>query len=277
MNLNGTMDFIYKNCADRIALRIKEKKLSHRSIYRADPKIIGRICRCEITKNRNSYLIQDAVRDELKEKLGFDSYQDMLWGTVEDINNQLPVLFLTLLTDLVNDFNPYKDTVNHTLCAYIPYARYLGYYKIIFESKPLLPGFNNAYLYNIDADEMIASVDAMFSNAVNYLYKKCKNQFKEAYLSFINTHDSFKRWIYRFEEWIDSDFIPILLKYVPTENSFGIRILKIIETDFAKIPLLNIADIPEEIEAIRKIVSSTESYIQALEEIQLTHPCIDLN
>lgn len=268
MTLNNTMDYIYKKCADRITFRIKEKALSHRSIYKSDPKIIGRICRCEITKNRNTYLIQDCVRDELKEKLGFESYQDMLWGSKAEIQDTLLELFSILLTDLANDSNPYKDVVNNTLCIYIPFARYLGYYKIIFEQEPLIPGIDNSFLYGIDANEMLMSIDAIFSNAINYLYEKCHVQFAEAYLHFTSTHDSFKRWNYRFEEWIDSYLIPLLQKYAPADNSFGLRILHMIEADFTKIPRLHITDDSEEIEMIKEILSSTETYICSLEKIQ---------
>lgn len=275
MNLNGVMKFIYKNCSDRIAFRIRAKGLSHRSIYRADPKIIGRICRCKITKNRNTYLIQDCVRDELKAKLEFASYQEMLWGTTEEICEQLPALFLIILTDLAND-DQYKDTTNHILCAHIPYARYYGYYKIIFMKEPLIPDIDNAYFYDIDKAEMLSSIDAVFSDAVNSLFEKCHDQFKEAYMHFVNTHNSFKRWNYRFEEWIKNELMPILLKYTPDENSFGMRILKMIETDFCKIPLLKITNEPDEIDAIKRLLSSTENYIISLEQIQSSYPYIQL-
>lgn len=267
MNLDGVMEFIYKNCSDRIAFKIKDKNISHRSIYKDDPKIIGRICRCEITKNRNTYLIQDCVKDKLKAKLEFASYQEMLWGTTEEICEQLPALFLFILSDLAND-DQYKDTINHILCAYLPYARYYGYYKIIFEKEPLILGFDNAYLYDIDENEMRLSIDAKFSEAVSFLFDKCHNQFKKEYMDFVNTHDSFKRWNYRFEEWINAKLIPILVKYAPDENSFGMRILKIIETDFCMIPLLKTTEGLDKIETIKRFLSFTTSYITNLEQVQ---------
>ena len=276
MNLQSTTDFIYKNCSDRISQRIKKKKLSHRSIYKYEPKMIGRICRCIVVPKRNPYLIQDSVRDELKEKLEFKSYQDMLWGTEKEIREYLPVLFLMIMSDLAND-KQYREITNRILCAYIPYARYYGYYRIVFEYDPLLPDFDNSYFYELDSSELLSSIDNSFSEAVNHLYEKCKYQFLDAYMDFITNHDSFKRWTYRFEEWIEASLLPLIKQYMPEDSSFSTRILNMIESDFSKIPLLKITNDPDELEVIRSLLASTDKYIDSLEEIYRNHPYIDFN
>lgn len=276
MKLESIKDYIYKNCADRINERIKEKKLSYRTIYHSDPRIIGKICKCEIIEKRNDYLIQDSVRDELKKKLSFDSYQDMLWGSSNERVEQFPTIFLLVLTDLVDSSSPYKDKINSILCDYTPYARYIGYYKIIFEQNPIIPEINNENLYNIDTHEMLSSIDYYFSCAVNHLYMKCKNDFIKLYNKFVENRDSFKRWTFRFEEWITNELIPMLEKYTPSQNSLGMRILRIIEEDYCKIPLLNISSNPYEINVIQNLLSSSEKYISALEDIQLNNPYVAL-
>lgn len=276
MDFENTIDFIYKNCSDRISLRIKEKNLSHRSIYKYEPKMIGRICRCVVVPKRNPYLIQDSVRDELKEKLEFKSYQEMLWGSEEEIKEQLPALFLMIMCDLSNG-NKYKEIINRILCSHIPYARYYGYYRVFFEYEPLLPDFDNSYYYGINGSELLSSIDNYFSEAVNHLYEKCKYQFLDAYMDFVTNHDSFKRWTYRFEEWIEASLLPLIKQYMPEDSSFSARILNMIESDFSKIPLLKITNDPDELEVIRSLLASTDKYIDSLEEIYRNHPYIDFN
>ncbi len=276
MNLEGTKDFIYKNCSDRISHEISVRKLSHRSIYKYEPKMIGRVCRCVITEKRNPYLIQDCIRDALKESLEFNSYWEMLWGSENEIIEQLPALFLTVLTDLANDTH-YKKTVNQILCSYLPYAKYYGYYRIFFECEPLLPDFDNSYFYDIDSSELLSSIDYVFSDAVNHLYQKCNSEFRDAYIDFAKSHDSFKRWPYRFEEWIEATLIPILVKNKPSDSSFSARILKMIESDFSKIPLLKMSGDPDELILIRKLLASTEQYISSLEEISVSFSTISFD
>lgn len=194
MILENTSDFIYKNCSDRISQRIRKKKLSHRSIYKQEPKMIGRICRCIVVPKRNPYLIQDSVRDELKEKLVFNSYQEMLWGSEEEIQDNLPALFMMIMSDL---------------------------------------------------------------------YK-----FKDAYMDFVLSHDSFKRWTCRFEEWIEESLMPLLKQYMPEDSSFSARILNMIESDFSKMPLLKITNDPDELEVLKSLLVSTDKYIVFRRNIQ---------
>jgi len=271
--LEGTKDFIYKNCSDRISHEINARKLSHRSIYKHEPKMIGRICRCIITEKRNPYLVQDSVLYALKEALDFKSYWEILWGTEEEIINHLPVLFLTILADLAND-DLYKGTINHILCSYLPYARYYGYYKIYFEHEPLLPDFDNSYFFSIFGSDLLSSIDNAFSNAVAHLFNKCDLEFRDAYLDFAKTHNSFKRWPYRFEEWIDATLMPILKQFEPSDSSFSTRILNLIEADFSKIPLLRLTNDPYELNAIKELLTSTDQYISSLEKLSLSYPDI---
>lgn len=179
------------------------------------------------------------------------------------------------MTDLANDKH-YGEITNRILCAYIPYARYYGYYRIVFEYDPLLPDFDNSYFYELDSSELLSSIDNSFSEAVNHLYDKCKKKFIDIYWDFVADHDSFKRWTYRFEEWIEAALIPLIKQYMPEESSFSARILNMIESDYSKIPLLKISNDPDELEVIKSLLISTDKYIDSLEEIYKTHPYIEV-
>ena len=86
-------------------------------------------------------------------------------------------------------------------------------------------------------------------------------------MDFVTNHDSFKRWTYRFEEWIEASLLPLIKQYMPEDSSFSARILNMIESDFSKIPLLKITNDPDELEVIRSLLASTDKYIDSLEEI----------
>lgn len=135
---------------------------------------------------------------------------------------------------------------------------------------------SNATLYNIDLKELISSIDHFFSCAVTYLYNKCKARFIDLYNDFADNHDSFKRWTYRFEEWIQDQLLPMLSEYMPSDKSLGIRILNIIEEDYSKIPLLNITYDADEINIIYDFLSASEKYITSLEQIQFNNPYIEI-
>lgn len=275
--LSNTMDFIYRNCSSRISERIEALELSNRSIYQAESKIIGRIRRCQITEKRNPYLIQDNVRDCLKEKLQYNSYQDMLWGTYEEITEYLPTLFLLLITDLIHSSSPYKETINDVLCNYVPYAKYLGYFHIIYGNDDLVLGYNPVDLYGVDERDLLMCIDSYFAKAVDYLYRKCNSAFLEIYLEFVSKNESFKRWNYKFIKWIEDSFLPLIKEYIPTENSFGVRIRQMINSDYKYVSTFLLTSDPNEIDAIKMLLSSTAQYINQLEKIQATYPDYDFS
>ncbi len=272
INIENTAKYIYSNCSSRITERTIQLGLSNRAIYPVESKIIGRIKRCKIEKKRNPYLIQENVKEVLKDKLNYNSFQDMLWGSDEEIHEYLPTLFLTVMTDLVKKDSPYKDIVNSVLCNYIPYAKYLGYYHVLFECESAIPRDQLFSLYNIDKTDFFLCIDNYFSGAVNYIYYKCHKEFYALYISFVKKHNSFKRWTYRFCEWIKDKLIPLLRKYTPSENSLGNRIKNIIYTDYTHISTYLLTNDPDEKEAIKLLLMTTGTYIDKLELLQKSYP-----
>lgn len=279
MDLKYTKEFIYINCAKRISEKIEEKGLSHRAIYRADPKMIGRIRRCQIKENRNTYLIQDSIRDCLKDKLEFDTFKDMLWGTDEEIGEEisLRLLFQSIILDLISPSSEYKNIVNEILCGYVPFARYSGLYQILFESGISIAQETITYFYDIDKIDVLTCIDTYADKAIQFLFNKCKSDFLQAFLRFANSTNSYKKWTYKFEKWIEKDLMILLCEYMPNENSFGKRIKGMIHSDYLHIAQLVSSYNPEEINAIKMLLASTEKYISMLEDIQYTYPDYDFS
>jgi hypothetical protein len=96
-------------------------------------------------------------------------------------------------------------------------------------------------------------------------------------MDFVTNHDSFKCWTYRFKKWIEDALMPLLKQYIPEESSFSTYILNMIEADFGKIPLLKITNNPAELEIVKLLLTSTDKYIDSLEEIYRNHPYINFN
>lgn len=269
MEFKFTTEYIYKSCSERISKRIEDKNISHRSIYKDESKIIGRIRRGEIS-DRNKYLIQDKVLEAINEKLEFNKKQAVLWGTDEEIKENLIIIFQCLLFDLISIDSPFKDTVNDILCCYTPYARYLGYYKIIFETKSPINGIEMSDLYNVDSYSAINTIESIADEAINYLFAQCHIDFEDLFLKFTKNHDSFSKWTYRLEDWVKEDLMPMLSQYKPSENGLGRRILMLIASDYKYIPNIKTHISTIEVEKYKRLISATERYITELEEISLS-------
>jgi hypothetical protein len=279
-----TKDLIYKNCSRRIDEKIREKNkeksknknISHRKLYPPNPKIIGRILRCE-TDKRNPYLIQYAVLCEVRDKLDFDSNQEILWGSHEEIALNLPLIFQQLILDLLSPSSEYKDEIDNILCRYVPYARYSAYYHLLFESESPIPGFHPSDFYNVNEFEAKMNIDAMADKAIVHLFSLCKDNFFELFLTFTDSHDTFKFWDDEIKKWVNEYFIKMLECYTPTSNALGTRIRNIINSDYLYIPSIDSITNQSNpnAQSMKDLLSATEKYIQELEKIQAN--CIDQN
>lgn len=69
--------------------------------------------------------------------------------------------------------------------------------------------------------------------------------------------------------------MPMLLKYTPEDSCLGTRVLNIIESDYAKIPLLY-CTASTEIKIIHDLLSASKKYISILEKIQENNPYIEI-
>ncbi len=274
MEFTGTKDLIYKNCSIRIAEKIKEENISYRKLYPPNPKIIGHILKCQINKKRNPYLIQNAVLCEIKDKLNFDSNQEILWGSHKEIAFYLPIIFQHLIFDLLSPSSEYKDKIDNILCRYVPYARYSAYYHLLFETESPIPGFEPSLLYNVNEFDMRMNIEAMTDKAIVHLFLLCKNNFFQLFLTFTDSHDTFRSWDNDLKKWVDKYFIKMLESYAPTSNALGTRIRNIINSDYLYIPFIDPIT-NKNSQSMKDLISATDKYIQELENIQAN--CYDQN
>lgn len=265
-----TEQVIYENCSNRIRNLIKEKNLKHKDVFPTDPKMVSRIINRKTT-DRNPYLIQYAVLCEIASVLDLDN-KTIIWGTNEEIEFNLPIIFQSIIFDLLvlkNDISKEIDTI---LCGYIPYARYSAYRKLIIDESSTSQSITNAHKYNIDYFELHSSIEARTDEAICFLYKQCHQEFLESYLRFTAKNNSLSMWHNKLMDWIKSDFIEILRPFTPTADSLGIRIMKLISTDYLYFPQTTMSCNEEnsDINTIKKLIDATEKYITELENIQKT-------
>lgn len=207
-----TKELIYQNCAKRIEQRIEEKKITHAEIYPSDTKIISKIIHCKISKIRNPYLIQDAVLYEIKEKLSFESYQEILWGTKEDIEGYLLELFQSIVFDIIaKPTDELGKRMLNILCNYPPFYKY----SIYFNRKLL---FDYIKAYKRDNLECIINLDAETDKAIYFWFSSCYKNILNSYLRFTNNTESFKKWDSKLITWIKNDLLVIFESAQSTVN-----------------------------------------------------------
>ncbi len=278
MEFNFTKDLLYKNCASRIAIRQKEKKISNRKLYPQNPKIIGQILKCQTDQRRNRYLLQNAVLHAINKELNFDGYENILWGNAEERTYYIPVIFQHIIYDLLSPSSKYKNSVDTILCRYVPYARYSAYYHLLYTPRPALTDYDLSIIYEVDKFDIQNDIDQMIDEAIADLYINCSNGFQSLFFAFIEENkDSFKCIDRKLETWVNDKLLVFLQKYIPSENSLGIRIRNIINSDYLYIPqLMSFAECNNpDTESLKQLVIATDKYIQELEQIQ--NNCINRN
>lgn len=269
LNLELTKQLIYENCAERIRNRIKEKNVTHKYVYESDPKIISRIINCDISEKRNPYLIQDAVLYEITQKLEFNNKQEVLWGTHGEIEYNLIIIFQRIILDILSSQNDLKPQIDDILCTYVPYARYSAYQHILFETKPPTPILDFSLIYDIDEPGMKMTIDAKVSEAIGHLFSLCEKEFKKKYFHFTNKMETFSKWDKKMAMWIAEDFLDIIKPYTPRADSLGMRIKRLLISDYSLVANAFLRDAlsPQNIEPLKELISVTEKYVAKLEKI----------
>lgn len=271
MNIEKIMDFFYL----RTSLRVKEKvvasNLRHQDIYPNDSKQISRIINNNRTRN-NRFLIPDAVIQSyedkesygLLKKLDFKSEKELLWGTDEEIEAYLFELFEILWSEVSSEKNPYNIDAKLYLSDYIPYAKYQTYWDIIFSKENKYP----ALFYAISEDDVICNIDRVTSEAILYLYQKCKHEFQDIFNTFTKDNKSYHKIDRIFKEkFIEKKFIPLLEKHEPNASSLGLRVSELINSDLIYCAPLVACECNNQF-YLSKLISASETYIRALEDIQ---------
>ena len=300
MIFEHTKKFIYEKCAQRIKNRITEKQLTLKEIYPSDEKLISRIINCKIT-SRNPYLLQNAVlkniwyNDKTKKnedvgiipKLGFNNEQEVLWGTDDEIESNVFGIFRNLINDLLpcdlewnlNNLS-FPDNVEldidikNILCDYIPYAKYLTYWRLFFGNRRAtgqskeISSFPALY-YGISEDILIENIDNVRTQAISYLFLKpqFKEKFQQIFIEFCSQHTTFKKLDKKLIDFVKHKVISLLKEYAPDENSLGLRVMHIIESDLFKKRTVTLNS-KEQNTAITRLINVSASYIEELEQLQ---------
>lgn len=278
MNLCWTKKYIYKKCADRISNKIREKDVTLKEIYPSNEKIISRITNCKIG-SKNPYLIQDAVlsnycSDENGNSknvgiipiLGFENAQEVLWGTASEIRVNIPEIFQNIIYDLILCNSELDVNVYDIVCDYVSYAKYSTYWRLLYDTDHSVP----AFYYGLFEDDVLNNLDSAREAAINYLFFKpqCKEVFTQAFIDFASTTCSFKK----LDDTLTNNLIypaviPLLKRYIPDNNSLGLRVKNIIEADISQKKAL--VFIPPEFKSpCEKLILISGSYISELELFQ---------
>lgn len=275
--LKLTEDYLYDNCAYRIRRKMEEmnrarsengqKPLKAKDFLPSDRAMFSRIINKRIT-SRNAYLIQYATLCELYETMNFKNNQEIIWGSEEEIESYLPVLFQFILFDLLEPTSSMHDEIHKLLCSYIPYARYSAYRQIFFDHCVNTKSTSFDSLYHFDEYSLGECIESITSDAIQYIYDLCHKELLKSFLEFTKENDSFSYWDSKMMKWINNELRSILSPYTPKKDSIGLRIMELIISDaklvFAKPN--NSASFYEQID-YRKLIQATDVYIDNLESL----------
>lgn len=270
--MTDILEFFYIMVSNRVKTRIKETTphKSYFEIYSNDPKQISWIVNNKRGKN-NRFLITDAVlfneknEEGIVPSLNFENRQEVLWGTKEERISYLYKLFLLVIDEIFDENNNYDIDKELLLCDYVPYAKNRTYWNILFLSDNKFP----AIYYSVFEDEIIGNYDNLELEAINWLYNKCKKEFEKIFIDFTNTTDSFSKIDKIFKlNFIESMFIPMLIKHYPDDSSLGLRVKNLIVNDLSKCASMIFEQEKYYNEYSKRLIRASSEYILELEKIQ---------
>lgn len=295
MKFEYTKQYIYKQCAQRIEKRKKEKKLTRSDIFPDNEGLYSNIVSCKTTP-KNPYLIQNwtlRYYNRNHEEFGiiptlaFNNEKEVFWGTDDEIESNVFGIFRNLINDILPcdlewnlnnlsfpDNEELDIDIKNILCDYIPYAKYLTYWRLFFgdQQKTNKNGQISifpALYYGISEDTLIENIYNARTQAICYLFLKpqFKEKFKQAFIEFCYQNTTFKKLDKKLIDFVRHKIITLLKEYAPDENSLGLRVMHIIESDLFKKRTITLNS-KEQNTAITKLISVSASYIEELEQLQ---------
>ncbi len=265
----------YENKDDYDGYNTEKKQRS----AKYDLSIIKNIAGGKAYPRKNPNLISESLLVHLTEKLGFKNKLELLWGGFEN-SDLSKVLFEKLLIDvLYGDDDKIKETYNNVLFDYVPYAEYHSYWQMFVIGEIEMPNFPNSQLsisshfYNLKEDDVSEKYESIQKNAIEFLYYKCGKHFHILFVDFIMQEgDSLKKLDKKLDNFV-SLLTRLLLKYVPNEDSLGLRARNIIISDYKKFGTLIAKEMKGEPWTLdeytfKLLVESSLSYITELKRVQ---------
>lgn len=203
----------------------------------------------------------------------------LLWGDFEN-SDLSKVLFIKLLIDvLYGDDDELKKLYNNVLFDYVPYAEYHSYWQIFVVGEIEMPKFLNSQLsifshfYNLKEDDIFEEYESIQKNAIEFLYYKCGKQIHSLFVDFIMQEgESLKKLDKKLNNFV-SRLTRFLLKFIPNEDSLGLRARNIIISDYKKFGTLITKEMKGEPwtldeHTLKLLVESSLSYITELKRVQ---------
>lgn len=276
-----TIYFFYEECSKRIDQKIQNKKnekkrenkenqkFSLTEIY-SDEKLISRIRHNNRYEHTNKYLLTNSVIYEgLLPNLFDNDIQALLWGTDEEISKNLPLIFQNIMLDLVEGSSSYEIDIRLILSDYAPYAFDWTVTELIQTSPLEIIDYPDL----INVSEIFTSLPHSQQKAITFLYQKCKPEFEKEFFEFCKTTRTYQKLDHLFEEdFIKKRLIPLLKKYIPKEDSIGLRVRNLILNDISKIIEVVKYEHPTPYsDFCYKLISLSAQYANALIDLQVSN------
>ena len=284
-------EFFYKKASARVKIKVDERKLKHKEILYPDPKQISRIINNNRQRN-NKFLINNSaletsyidgnnksVPSGLIPSLGFNSPKEVLWGKNEEIADYIHDLFMLLWEKVCVQDN--RIDSDFYLCDYVLYAKYITYWRILFEFATIndprfsFEEYNGKILnfpslfFGIKEDTVIKNIDSARNDALEYFYNRFKDDFFTNFIDFTEKNDSFHMLNNRIkDDLVEKRFLPLIEKYRPDASSLGLRVKDLILEDLSYCAALVCKRNIDNPEYRQKLISASSDYIMQLEEIQ---------
>lgn len=119
--VNNITNIIYKN----ISQRIRSRKLSlHKSrldiTNNSNVQLLSNIMHNRRLPKRNPYLLNPSITQDIVRNLKFSSVYELIWGSGDELDSLLSILFETGINILENENT---DLIEHCLYDFLPYCR----------------------------------------------------------------------------------------------------------------------------------------------------------
>lgn len=234
----------------------------------------------KIYKNKNPYLIPDSCLIYLTHRLSFESEIELLWGNLEEEEN-FQEIFYNLLKDCIFEKNELNELINQVLIDYVPYAKYSSLFDMILFPKKFdmkkIQGTNYylpMFFYGISEDEVLERFGPCLQEAVDFLYKKCHKEFETIFKNFIyNKGSSLKKIDKKIYEFVKLELKELLMRYIPTESSLGVRVKGIMVSDWISqgdliMAMFNNEKLDGELLYKKVLYEVSMEYVKCLEKLQ---------
>lgn len=262
-----------------------------------DYSLITNIAGGRAYPKKNPNLVPDLYIEHLSEKLGFSSGRELLWGDLENESSLQLNIFRNLFNDILlgTDENM-KEIYNSQLLDYVPYSEYYTHWQMFETGEIDMPKFPNSnytipgYFYQIKSNNTVGQYTIQKENAINYTWYKfdamllklinnfLENDFKVKSQNVNNNSSSHELYtLKKLDKKLAKLAQRIQLLFQENElneDSLGLRVRKMIVSDYKKIGDLIVNDMNNNAVGLREsvikyLVESSLAYITALKRVQV--------